>query len=262
MEVFAQDHVRVSSWTTTKTQFCWVHCTAPREDTASSPEGKASPTQCIEKSPRELLKNSDPQDPPLSHSCSKVTAREPEFPASSFLGNSDAVHINQSSVVLFYEPLWCLENPMDRGAWKAAVHGVARSRTRLSDFTFIFHFHALEKEMATHSSVLAWRIPGMVEPGGLLSVGSHRVWHDLSDLAAAEIDKSFTGGSMSKEFTCNTGDSDVGLIPGSGRFLGGGYGNLLQYSCLENTMDRGVSWATVHRVTKSWTWLKPLSMQA
>ena len=72
----------------------------------------------------------------------------------------------------------CLENPMDRGAWWAAVHGVARSRTRLSDFTFTFHFHALEKEMATHSSVLAWRIPGTGEPGGLLSLGSHRVGHD------------------------------------------------------------------------------------
>ena len=67
---------------------------------------------------------------------------------------------------------------MDRGAWKAAVHGVARSRTRLSDFTLTFHFHALEKEMATHSSVLAWRIPGMAEPGGLPSMGSHRVGHD------------------------------------------------------------------------------------
>ena len=67
---------------------------------------------------------------------------------------------------------------MDGGAWKAAVHGVARSRTRLSDFTFTFHFDALEQEMATHSSVLAWRIPGMGEPGGLLSLGSHRVGHD------------------------------------------------------------------------------------
>ena len=65
----------------------------------------------------------------------------------------------------------CLENPMDRGAWWAAVHGVAKSRTRLSDFTFTFHFHALEKEMATHSSVLAWRIPGTGEPGGLPSSG-------------------------------------------------------------------------------------------
>ena len=73
---------------------------------------------------------------------------------------------------------FCLENPMDRGAWLAAVHGVAKSRTRLSDFTFTFHFHALEKEMATHSNVLAWRIPGMGEPGGLLSLGSHTVGHD------------------------------------------------------------------------------------
>ena len=72
----------------------------------------------------------------------------------------------------------CLENPMDKGAWWAAVHGVAKSRTRLSNFTFTFHFHALEKEMATHSSVLAWRIPGMGEPGGLPSMGSHRVGYD------------------------------------------------------------------------------------
>ena len=74
---------------------------------------------------------------------------------------------------------------MDGGVWKAAVHGVAENWTWLSDFTFIFHFHALEKEMATHSSVLAWRIPGTVEPGGLPSMGSHRVGHDWSDLAAA-----------------------------------------------------------------------------
>ena len=67
---------------------------------------------------------------------------------------------------------------MDGGAWEAAVHGVAKSRTRLSNFTFIFHFHALEKEMATHSSVLALRIPGMGEPGGLLSMGLQRVGHD------------------------------------------------------------------------------------
>ena len=72
----------------------------------------------------------------------------------------------------------CLDNPMDGGAWKAAVHGVAEGRTRLSDFTFTFHLHALEKEMATHSSVLAWRIPGTAEPGGLPSMGSHRVGHD------------------------------------------------------------------------------------
>ena len=79
----------------------------------------------------------------------------------------------------------CLENPMDRRAWWAAVHGVAKSRTRLSNFTFTFHFHALEKEMATHSNILTWRIPGTEEYGGLLSMGSHRVGHDWSDLAAA-----------------------------------------------------------------------------
>ena len=67
---------------------------------------------------------------------------------------------------------------MDREAWRAVIHGVAKSRTQLSDFTFTFHFHALEKEMATHSSVLAWRIPGMVELGGQPSMGSHRVGHD------------------------------------------------------------------------------------
>ena len=72
----------------------------------------------------------------------------------------------------------CLENPMDGGAWWAAVHGVAKSRTLLSDFTFTFHFHALEKEMATHSSVLAWRIPGTGEPGGLPSIGSRSLGHD------------------------------------------------------------------------------------
>ena len=81
----------------------------------------------------------------------------------------------------------CLENPMGRGAWWAAVHGVVKSRIRLSDLTFTFHFHALEKELATHSSVLAWRIPGMGEPGWLPSMGSHRVGQDWSDLAAEHI---------------------------------------------------------------------------
>ena len=79
----------------------------------------------------------------------------------------------------------CLVNPMDGGAWWAAVHGVAKSRTQLSKFTFTFHFHALEKKMTTHSSVLAWRIPGTGEPSVLPSMGSHRVRHDWSDLAAA-----------------------------------------------------------------------------
>ena len=72
----------------------------------------------------------------------------------------------------------CLENPMNGGAWQAAVHGVTESWARLSDFTFTFHFYALEKEMATHSSVLAWRIPGTGEPGGLPTMGSHRVGHN------------------------------------------------------------------------------------
>ena len=72
----------------------------------------------------------------------------------------------------------CLENPRDGEAWWAVVHGVPKSQTGLSDFTFTFHFHALEKEMAPHSSVLAWRIPGTGEPGGLPSMGSHRVGHD------------------------------------------------------------------------------------
>ena len=81
---------------------------------------------------------------------------------------------------------------MDGGAWKAAVHGVAEGRTRLIDFTFAFHCHALEKEMATHSSVLAWRIPGTGEPGGLPSMGSHRVRHkcrDLADVPLSQIDR-------------------------------------------------------------------------
>ena len=93
--------------------------------------------------------------------------------------------INVRVSIWTLEVYFCLENPMDGGAWKAAVHGVAKSWTQLSDFTFTFHFHALEKEMATRSSVLSLRIPGIGEPGGLLSMGSHRVGHDWSDLAAA-----------------------------------------------------------------------------
>ena len=87
----------------------------------------------------------------------------------------------------------CLENPMDGGAWWAAVHGVAKSQIWLSDFPFTFHFHALEKEMATHSSVVAWRIPATGEPGGLPSVGSLRVGRDWSDLAAAARSSFKTG---------------------------------------------------------------------
>ena len=88
--------------------------------------------------------------------------------AEVFLGEDNDIPLQYS----------CLENPMDGGAWKAAVHGVTEGRTRLSNFTFTFHFHALEKEMAAHSSVLAWRIPGMGESGGLPSMGLHRVRHN------------------------------------------------------------------------------------
>ena len=86
-----------------------------------------------------------------------------------------AIHGEGNGTPLQYS---CLENPMDGRAWKAAIHGVAKSRARQSNFTLTFHFHALEKEMATHSSVLAWRIPGTGEPGGLPSMRSHRVGHD------------------------------------------------------------------------------------
>ena len=116
----------------------------------------------------------------------------------------------------------CLENPMGGGAWWAAVHGVAKNQSRLSGFTFTFHFHALEKDMATHPSVLAWRIPGTGEPGGLPSLGSHRVGHDWSDLAAAAA----------------VPLQDLGLIPGLGRSPGGGHGNPLGYSCLENPYEQ------------------------
>ena len=85
----------------------------------------------------------------------------------------------------------CLENLTDGGAWKAVAHGIAKSRTWLSDFPFTFHFHALEKEMATHSIVLAWRIPGTGEPGGLPSMGLHRVGHNWSNLAAAAAANTF-----------------------------------------------------------------------
>ena len=95
--------------------------------------------------------------------------------SSTFLREGNGTQLQYSS----------LENPIGGGAWWATVHGVARSRTRLRDFTSTFHFHALEKEMATHLSVLAWRIPGTWEPGGLPSMGSHRVGPDCRDLAAA-----------------------------------------------------------------------------
>ena len=89
--------------------------------------------------------------------------------------NLDSIFREGNGTPLQYS---CLENPVDGGAWWATVHGVAKSQTRLSDFTFTFHFHASEKEMATPSSVLAWRIPGTAEPGELPSMGSQRVEHD------------------------------------------------------------------------------------
>ena len=113
-----------------------------------------------------------------------MTARETGSPVAltiwTFVRKVISLLFNTLSRFVNGTPLQysCLENPMDGGAWWAAVHGVAKSQTQLSDFTFTFYFHALEKEMATHSSVLAWRIPGMVEPGGLPSMGSHRVGHN------------------------------------------------------------------------------------
>ena len=94
----------------------------------------------------------------------------------------------------------CLENPMDGGDWKAAVHGVINIRTRMSDFTFAFHFHALEKEMATHSSVLAWRTLGTGEPGGLPSMGLYRIGHDWSNLAAAAAAAAGNGNPL--QYSC------------------------------------------------------------
>ena len=129
----------------------------------------------------------------------------------------------------------CLENPMGGGAWWAAVHGVAKSWSRLRDFNFTFHFLALEKEMATHSSVLAWRIPGTVELGGLPSMGSHRVGHDW--VTTEQLHFHFS-------LSC----------------IGEGNGNPLQCSCLENPRDRGAWGAAVYGVTQSQTQLKWLSI--
>ena len=112
----------------------------------------------------------------------KEVKEGPSFKIIKFLASAAGIIREGNGTPLQYS---CLENPMDGGAWWAAVHGVAKSWARLNDFTFTFHFHALEKEIATHSSVLAWRIPGTGEPGGLPSMGSHRVRHDWCDLAAA-----------------------------------------------------------------------------
>ena len=119
--------------------------------------------------------------------CKMFASRDPLCEVFCCLTNADLKGEGNGTPLQYS----CLENPMDRGAWEAAVHGVARSQTRLSDFTFTFHFPALEKEMATHSSILAWRIPGTGEAGGLPFMGSRRVGHDWSSLAAAADLKRF-----------------------------------------------------------------------
>ena len=142
--------------------------------------------------------------------------------------------------------------PRKSHGWRSLVGCSPWGRSsliQLSNFTFTFHFHALEKEMTTHSSVLAWRIPGTGEPGGLPSMGSHRVGHDWSDLAAAAGISSLVGfpcGSVDKESACNAGD--LGSVPGLGRSPGEWKGYPLQYSGLENSID-----CIVHEVRKSQT---------
>ena len=106
------------------------------------------------------------KNPPADAGDTRDSGLIPGSGRSDGVGNGDALQYSY------------LEDSVDRGAWWAAVHAVAKSQTRLSNFTLTFHFHALEKEMATHSSILAWRIPGTGEPGGLPSMGSHRVGHD------------------------------------------------------------------------------------
>ena len=112
---------------------------------------------------------------PFDWQKNEAEANTVNFPGQLVLGRGSSTDGEGNGTLLQYS---CLENPVDEGAWWAAVHGVAKSQTRLSDFTFTFHFHALEEEMATHSSVLSRRIPGTGEPGGLPSIGSHRVGHD------------------------------------------------------------------------------------
>ena len=122
---------------------------------------------------------------PCSPRDSQESSPTPQFKSMLIFNVLSMMVVEGNGTPLQYS---CLENPVDGGAWKAAVHGVAEGQTRLNDFTFSFHFHALEKERATHSSVLAWRIPGTGEPAELLSMGSHRVGHDWSDLAVVSHD--------------------------------------------------------------------------
>ena len=129
---------------------------------------------------------------------------------------------------------------MDGGAWWAAVHGVAKSRTRLSDFTFTFHIHALEKEMAIHSSVLAWRIPGMAEPGGLPSMGWHRVGHDWSDLAAAAALFTYSVWSLANPYYFLSNNLTVIKI--------------MQFNLIVQHLEQYNSW---HTVAHSHLWMFP-----
>ena len=147
-----------------------------------------------------LVPHGRPQDIYMVYCKNRLLYTEIQLLTVNVWTNSrEAVHNENTKVNFFFKylallsapmgngtPLQysCLENPMDGGTWKAAVHGVAEAWTQLSDFTFTFNFHALENKMATHSSVIALRIPGTGEPGGLPSMGSHRVGHDWSELAA------------------------------------------------------------------------------
>ena len=148
---------------------------------------------------------------------------------------------------------------MDGVAWWAAVHAVAKSRTQLRDFTFTFHFHALEKEMATYSSVLAWSLESPRD-GGASWAAIYGVSQSQTQLKRLSSNSNssiryigFPGGSVVKNPPANAGDA--GLIPGSGRSPGELNGNPLQYSCLGNPIDRGAWQATDHRVAKSQTQL-------
>ena len=133
----------------------------------------------------------------------------------------------------------CLEKPMDGGAWWAAVHGVTKSQTRLNDFTFTFHFHALEKEMATHSSVLAWRIPGMGEPGGLPSMGSHRVGHDWRDSAAAAASQVGEGSRHAGFSCCSRQSQQLWCM------------NLVCCTACGIFLDQGLNLCSLHRTVDS-----------